>query len=107
MTVKTIDERIRSTARAELNRVLDSALRDFCKAIEILGTADEIKVNVLDDKDLPVEARAYNMDILKEIKEEAFKKLSAKYEEMAISEFMGKVDHLSNQINELHNQFSD
>ena len=36
---------------------------------------------------------------------QATEKLSVKYEERAVGEFMKKVDNLQNQINELHNHY--
>lgn len=106
MKTNTIDQRIRSKATKELEGILNIALRDFCKAIEILGTTDVVKIDVLDDKNKMVEARAYNMDVLKSIKEAAFKKLSVKYEEKAISDFLNKVDSLSGQVDDLYNQIN-
>ena len=98
--IKTIDQRIREKARAELKEKLGIASREFKKAIEVLGTTDKIKVKgfYLNDSDKKVdfEIDAYNTDVIGEIVSQAFEKLCedarSRVREITVGEVKRRLD---------------
>ena len=105
--INTIDERIRKGAREKLSQEIHVAANNLMKLIEIQGTTDIVSIVAFSSKDSrdAADMFAYNRDLIKAIAKQATEKLSAKYEERAVGEFMKKVDNLQNQIDELHNHY--
>jgi soluble cytochrome b562 len=105
--VNTIDERIRKGARGKLSQEIHAAANNLMKLIEIQGTTDIVSIVAFSSKDNrdAADMFAYNRDLIRAIAKQATEKLSGKYEEIAVGEFMDKVDNLQNQIDELHNHY--
>ena len=103
--VNTIDERIRKGARKKLSKEIHAAANNLMKLIEIQGTTDVVSIVAFSSKDNrdAADMFAYNRDLITAIAKQATEKLSDKYEERAVGEFMKKVDNLQSQIDELHN----
>lgn len=104
MNTKTIDERIREKARKELSDKIHRATLKFKKEIEIHGTTDVVQLRCFDGQDCrnPQTAFAYNCELIEQIAKQAIEKLSPKYEEAAIAEFLKKVDSLQEQIDGMY-----
>ena len=105
--INTIDERIRKGAREKLSQKIQAAASNLMKLIEIQGTTDIVSIVAFSSKDErdAADMFAYNSDLIRAIAKQATEKLSVKYEERAVGEFMKKVDNLQNQIDELHNHY--
>ena len=93
--LNTIDERIRKGAREKLSQEIQVAANNLMNVIEIQGTADIVSIRAFGEADSDTtDMFAYNRDLIVAIAKQATDKLSIKYEEIAISKFIAKVDYV-------------
>jgi len=100
MNTESLDAKIRTKARAELIEGIESAVAKFK---EVLGmkfrSGDTINVRCSDNKHVHV----YIPDVLEKLVKLAIKEQAPKIEDAAVAEFLGQVESLQDQIDELNN----
>lgn len=104
MDVKTVDQRIRDRARNELDNIISKAARQFLDAIESAGTSNVVAVTLVSSKE---EVKICDTKAINRIAAAAKKRLSPKFEQKAVDEFIRQVDGFQRNLDELYDEINN
>jgi hypothetical protein len=102
MEIKTLDERIRTTANGQLKKEISSALQPVYRLLKI-GFAIEVHVPDHSRRDsLPAKNNAHGL--LEIVEAALYTHYRERREEEAVAAFIEKVDSLQNQVLQLREE---